>query len=285
MTKLSFRSTLLLSLVAVAALPANAAGKAVSSPDLFSFAEGGRIIEAPDYPEMNSMIAGPLNLIDDSTNTAWEGAAGEVSFTVELAELTELHGISFDTGPLDHDSKSPKEFVVEVSETSPTKGFTEVLSGTLKMGKIGQSFSFKPDERPTAQWVRLTLLNNYGDDNSSFNGFHGFGKQLTQDATMPDLSGKYFAANGVGPLNITDGDAGVTGCYAFAGGEFTGVVKGRVLTLDITHGIDNTRHTGVFQMMPGGKTLVGLVRNNEIGNFGTAEYYSAEKQSKKPTSC
>jgi Sad1 / UNC-like C-terminal len=284
MTKFSLRSKILLSVFALTAMSASAADKTPGSPDLFSFANGGRIIDAPDFPEISSMSGGPLNLIDDSTNTGWEGEAGEISFIIELAEVTELHRISFDTGPLNVDSKSPKDFVVEVSETSATKGFTEVLSGTLKMAKIGQSFSFKPQERPTAQWVRLTLLNNYGDDNSAINGFHGFGKQLTQDATMPDLTGKYDGASGWGRVNITDAEDGVSGCYEFAQGEFKGAVDGRVLKLDIVHRFDGTRLSGLFQMMPGAK-LVGLVRNNDVGTFGSADYYSAEKASGKPNGC
>ena len=271
--------------MAIAAVPVVAADKNANSADLFSFANGGRVVDAPDFPELASMSAGPLNLIDDSVNTGWEGDAGETQFVIELAELTELHRISFDTGPLNRDSKSAKDFILEVSETSATKGFSEVLSGTLKMAKNGQSFAFKPEERPTAQWVRLTIMSNYGDDNMAFNGFHGFGKQLTQNATMPDLTGRYEGASGLGLVNISDRDDGVSGCYAFAQGTFSGSVDGRVLKADIVHGFDGTRLTGFFQLMPDGKTLTGLVRTKDSGNFGTADYYSAYKMSSKANGC
>jgi Sad1 / UNC-like C-terminal len=285
MTKFSLRSSFLLSVFAITAISASAADKTAATPDLFSFANGGRVIDAPDFPGMSQMDSSPINLIDDSAATDWTGEAGEITFVIELAEVTELHRISFDTGGLNRDAKSPKEFVVEVSETSATKGFTEVLGGTLKMAKNGQSFSFKPEERPTAQWVRLTILNNYGDDYTGITGFHGYGKELTQEASMPDLTGKYEGASGWGRINMTDSDSGVSGCYAFQQGEFDGVVEGRVLKLKMHQRENGERLNGLFQMMPGGK-LVGIVRTEGSAyRDGYASYYSAEKESGKPNGC
>jgi hypothetical protein len=285
MIKFTLRSKLLLSVFAMASLSTGAQSKEAGSPDLFSYAEGNRILQAPDGTGMSQMEATPLNLIDDSAATDWTDAAEEAVFVFELAELTELHRISFDTGGLNRDMKSPKEFVLEVSETSATKGFSEVLGGTLKMAKNGQSFSFKPEERPTARWVRLTIVNNYGDDYQGFTGFHGYGKQLTQDATMPDLTGKYEGASGWGRINLTDSDNGVSGCYAYQQGEFDGVVEGRVLKVNMHQRENGERMNGVFQIMPGGK-LVGLVRGEGSAYRDTyAAYYSAEKESGKPNGC
>ncbi len=285
MTKFSRRGKFLLSLFAVSAMSAGAFAKETGSPDLLSFANGGRVLEYPDFPLIESMSAGPLNLIDGSAATDWEGETGEIVFIFELAETTELHRLGFDTAGLNRDTKSAKDFIVEVSETSATKGFSQVLGGTLKMAKNGQSFAFKSEERPTAQWVRLTILNNYGDDYTAFTGFQAYGKQLTQEATMPDLTGKYDGGNGWGRVNIHDSDAGVTGCYAYQQGEFKGVVEGRVLKLDMLHRADGQRLNGLFQMMPGGK-LEGIVRNEGASNLDFyAAYYSAEKAAGKPDSC
>lgn len=285
MTKFSIRSTFLLSVFAVTAMSAGAIAKEAGSPDLMSFANGGRVLAHPDFPAISSMSAGPLNLIDGSVSTDWEGETGENVFVFELAETTEVHSIAFDTAGLNRDTKSAKDFVVEVSETSPTKGFAEVLGGSLKMAKNGQSFSFKPEERPTAQWVRLTILNSYGDDYTAFTGFHVYGKQLTQDAAMPDLTGKYMGGNGWGRLNIHDSDAGLSGCYAYQQGEFKGVVEGRVLKLDMLQRADGQRLDGLFQLMDNGE-LVGLVRNEGKSNLDFyAAYYSAEKEGGKPNSC
>ena len=261
------------------------APKTADAPDLFSFAQGARILQAPSDADMAQMSSSPLNLIDDSTVTDWTGEAGEVSFVFELAETTELSRIAFDTdGAMSHDNSAIKDFVVEVSETSATKGYQEVLSGSLKMKKNGQSFSFKPEERPVARWVRLTILSNYGNDYQGFTGFHGYGKQLTAEADMPDLTGKYDGASGWGLINLTDADE-VSGCYEYQAGIFEGRVEGRVLKLDMTErSNDDTKLHGVFQLTPDGRKLYGLVRNEGHEEF-YASYYSAEKRSGKPNRC
>lgn len=285
MIRISTRSKTLLSIFAVTAMSAPAIAKEAGSPDLLAFAEGGRVLEHPDFPAISSMSAGPLNLIDGSAATDWEGETGENVFVFELAETTEIHGFAFDTAGLNRDTKSAKDFVIEVSETSATKGFSEVMGGSLKMAKNGQSFSFKPEERPTAQWVRLTIFNSFGDDVTAFTGFHAYGKQLTQEATMPDLTGKYMGNSGWGRLNITDSEEGVAGCYAYQQGEFDGVVDGRVLKIKMHQRADGQRLDGLFQLMDNGE-LVGLVRNEGKSNLDFyADYYSAEKESGKPNSC
>lgn len=281
----SARRLVIVAALSTIAIPATAIGKASTSQDLLSFASGGRILSAPDDTGMSQMDSSPLNLIDDSAATDWTGAAGEVSFVFELSEMTELYRFSFDTGGLNRDAKASKDFVIEVSETSATKGFSEVLGGALKMAKNGQSFSFKPEERPTAQWVRLTLLGNHGDDYQGFTGFHAYGQQLTEEATMPDLTGKYDGASGWGRINLTDGEEGVSGCYEYQQGEFDGVVEGRVLKLSMHQRADGNRLTGLFQLMADGK-LVGLVRKDGSAyRDGYADYYSAEKAGGKPNSC
>lgn len=279
------RRALLLSVLAASALSVTATAQGPAE-DYFSFAEGAWLVEVPEDSNMSQMASSPLNIIDDSPNTDWEGETGEAVFVLELAELTELHRISFDTAGLNFDNKSAKGFVVEVSETGPDSGFTEILSGSLKMAKNGQSFAFEPEGRPNARWVRLTILGNYGNDYTAFTGFHGYGKQLTQEATMPDLTGKYMGASGLGTFNIRDGDDGVTGCYGFAQGSFTGTVDGRVLRLDIKHGFDDSELNGLFQLTPDGRELVGIVRTNGSAHRDAyASYYSAEKESGKPNGC
>jgi hypothetical protein len=52
-------------------------------------------------------------------------------------------------------------------------GFVRALSGDLRMNANGQSFAFKPEERPTGRWVRRAILGNHGDDYTGFTGFHG----------------------------------------------------------------------------------------------------------------
>lgn len=272
-------------LAAIAAAPLQAA-PAPGRADLFSFEQGARILKAPADADMTEMSASPFNLIDGSAATDWTGQAGQVSFLFELAETTELHSIAFDTAGLNRDPKGIKAFTIEVSETSPSKGFSEVMSGTLKIARNGQSFAFKPEARPTARWVRLTILSNYGDEYQGFTGFHGYGRQLTQTAELPDLTGKYEGASGWGAINLTDGDT-VSGCYEYQAGTFSGQVQGRVLMLDMTErSNDNNRLRGMFQLSPDGRTLYGLVRQTGAAHTDAfAYYYSAERSGGKPARC
>ena len=270
---------------ASAAAPKAAAAPAGSARDLFSFAAGARIVEAPADALMTQMDASPLNLIDDSTVTDWTGEAGQATFVFELSELTELSRIAFDTGGLNRDAKAPNAFVVELSKTSATQGYTQILRGTLQMARNGQSFAFKVGERPVGQWVRLTILTNHGDDYQGFTGFHGYGQQLTTAAAMPGLTGKYDGASGWGRVNLAASGAQVSGCYEFQQGEFAGVVDGRVLKLSMLQREDGTRMNGLFQLLPGGK-LMGLVRSAGPAYRDTyAAYYSAQKVNGKPNSC
>lgn len=277
---------LLASMLAASTMSASAQPKGDAAADLFSFSAGAWILSAPEDTPMPQMDSSPLNLIDGSAATDWTGEAGEAVFVLELAERTELSRIAFDTAGLNRNQKAPNQFVVEVSETGPDSGYEQVLGGSLKMAQNGQSFAFKPEDRPTARWVRLTILNNHGDDYQGFTGFHGYGRQLTQDANMPDLTGKYDGASGLGRINITDSDAGVTGCYEWQQGEFKGVVDGRVLKLQMLHRENGERLNGVFQLVPGEQKLVGLVRaEGSAHRDAYAGYYSAEKESNRANTC
>lgn len=280
------RRALLCAGLTATTMMAGAADVGGGARDLFAFAAGGRIVAAPDFPEMSAMHASPLNLIDGSANTDWEGEAGEIQFVIELAEQTELDRLSFDTAGLNRDTKGAKDFTVEVSDTSADSGFAPVMSGTLKLARNGQSFAFDPQQRPVARWVRLTISSNYGDDYTAITGFHGFGRQLTQSAAMPALTGKYDGASGWGRVNISESPDGVSGCYAYQQGEFRGVVDGRVLKLDMVERASGTRMTGLFQMMPGDQKLVGIVRNEGAAHRDAyANYYSAERESETPNGC
>jgi hypothetical protein len=152
-------------------------------------------------------------------------------FVLELAETTQLSRIAFDsiayTG-----RKSVKDFTVEVSESSARTGFTPVLSGTLQMARPNQVFAFKPDERPVARWVRLTLHSHYGSDSQSFTGFRGYGEQLTHDASLTGLTGNYDRASGWGWIHLMQSGDRVGGIGLGQMNVFLDDARLVVLTLD-----------------------------------------------------
>lgn len=259
-------------------------GAQTARTDLFSFAAGARLVSVPEDSDMAQMAWTPLNLIDGSAQTDWVGKAGEAVFVLELAETTRLSRVAFDsiayTG-----RKSVKDFTVEVSESSARTGFTPVLSGTLQMARPNQSFAFKPEERPVARWIRLTLHSNYGDENQSFTGFCGYGEQLTHDAALTGLTGNYDGASGWGWIHLTQSGDRVGGCYEFQNGTFDGTVEGRVMRV-LMQADDGGREVGLFQFSPDGRKMVGLVRADDAASRDVyASYYSAEKTGNRAGGC
>lgn len=253
--------------------------------DLFSYAAGARLISVPPDSDMSQMAWSPLNLIDDTPATDWLGEGGEAVFVLELAETTRLGRIAFDTAGLNRDRKAPKNFTIEVSETSSKAGFRPVLSGTLQMARNNQSFAFKPEERPVARWVRLIIHDNYRDEYQGFTGFRGYGDQLTHDATLTNLTGNYDGASGWGWIHLVQSGDRVSGCYQYQNGSFDGVIEGRVMRLTMRdEGAEP--QTGLFQFSPDGRKLVGIVRTAGPANRdGFYAYYSAEKTGNRAGGC
>jgi len=276
------RTGIVLSALIATAAPAGAQD---ARTDLFAFSAGARLVSAPTDTGMSHMDSSPLNLIDDSPATDWTGEAGKAVFVLELAETTRLARIAFDTAGLNRDRKAPRSFTLEVSESSPRSGFHPVLSGALQMARTNQSFAFEPDDRPVARWVRLTLHDNYGDDYQGFTGFHGYGEQLTSDATLTGLTGNYDGASGWGWIHLTQSGNRVSGCYEYQNGVFDGVVEGRVLRLAMRQDGSEPQH-GIFQFSPDGQKLVGLVRGDGAAYRDTyAAYYSAERTGGRAGGC
>lgn len=257
--------------------------------DYFTYRAGARILAMPADADVSEMSASPLNLIDESVRTDWTGAAGQAVFVLELAEETELSRIAFDTGGLNRDRKAPRGFTVALSNTSPTSGFEEVLSGEMRMNANAQSFSFKEGERPVGRWVRLTIESNHGDDYTGMTGFHGYGRQMTHAAAAPDFNGNYEGASGLGWIHLRQEGNRVAGCYEYQQSEVSGVVDGRVLKLDIVETDSEgskTRRTGLFQFTPDRRGIVGLVRKADAaGRDSYADYYSARKTGNTPGGC
>lgn len=261
------------------------------APDLFAFSEGARLVQYPDDVQISQMDSSPLNLIDGAVATDWTGQASPSPvFVLELPERTELSRIAFDTGPLNRDAKAVRSVTVEVSDTSSTSGFETVASVTLKRLKNNQSFSFDPEFLPVGRWVRLTVVDNYdGDEYSALTGFHGYGKQLTAVAKMPNLTGTYQGHSGWGQIHLTQQGDQVTGCYEFQQGRVSGVVKGRTVILTmLENAIDGStiKHRAYFGMSANGKELIGIGRNTDpaLGE-GYYDFYAADRLSNRAGSC
>jgi hypothetical protein len=279
----------LVPILAGGALLGTAAAAQTAGTDYFTYRSGARIVVKPDDADMAQMSSSPLNLIDESNRTDWEGEGGQAVFVLELAEETELSRMSFDTAGLNKDRKAPRAFTVELSNTSANSGFEEVLSGEMRMNANNQSFGFKEGERPVGRWVRLTINSNHGEDYTALLGFHGYGRQMTSSVVAPNVTGSYEGRSGLGMIHLRQDGNRVTGCYSYQQGEVSGVIRGRALILNIIEtdsSGDATPRTGIFQLGADRRNLVGLVRNNTVSaREGFAEYYSAEKTSNSAGGC
>jgi OOP family OmpA-OmpF porin len=265
-----------------ASAPAPVAAAAAIAPqdDLFAFAAGAQFVAKPDDNEYADASYGPYNLIDESDSTDWRAQGGKpATLVLELAERTKLTRVSFDTAGLNIEEKAVKGIRVEVSDTSPTDGFTQALATELKKVAKGQSFPITA----TGRWVRITALSNYGADNYGLIGVHGYGEQLTHSATIAGLSGSYDGNSGLGNLRLKQEGTRVTGCYDYRGGQISGGTEGRVMKVELSEeGVSGGRdkQIGLFSISSDGNYLFGLTRALD-SDVSTALFsvYSANKVS------
>jgi len=288
---MNYTRNISLSLAAMLLITATGAAQAPNQVDLFAFAQGARIVAAPEDIALSQMDSSPLNLIDGSEKTDWTGEAkGPPVFVFELEERSELDRIAFDTAFLNRDAKAVRAVRVEISDTSATSGFATIVDARLQKLKDNQNFGFDPKKPlPVGRWVRLTILDNYGaDDYSAFTGFRGYGRKLTADAKMPDVTGSYEGHSGWGIVSLTQQGDRVTGCYEYQQGQVTGSIKGRTMTLDMVETSSDgstARHRAFFDLTRNGKELVGIGRNTDPALMGYYDYYKADRIGNRPRSC
>lgn len=274
--------------LSAAAEPAakSAATATAAKDDLFAFAAGAQFVAKPEDNIYEDANAGPYNLIDESEWTDWSVQADKPAVLVlELAERTRLDRIAFDTDGLNVDAKAVKGIRVEVSDTSATDGFTQVLATELKTRANGQSFTISA----TGRWVRITALSTHGAEYYGLMGVHGYGTQLTHNAAIGELSGTYEGHNGIGALRLKREGTRVVGCYDYRNGLIAGGAEGRVFKAELSEdGVDGgvARQIGLFSLSSDGKYLFGLTRALG-GDVKSAlfQIYSADKIDKSIGDC
>ncbi len=204
--------------------------------DLLSFAEGTIIVQ-PGYEHRSAPAFGPIALIDSTNIINWVSDNGAAKtgfvFVLEMPEKAALKTLVFDndTSGFGGLEAGAKDFTVEVSEISPTSGFQEILTASLRKGGNDQRYSIA--KSIAGRWVRATFKNNYGDpENISVAEMRGYG-----DAALPalstNLSGTYANKDGAGDYHIKQDGTSITGCYEPADiysepAVFTGGVDGNV---------------------------------------------------------
>lgn len=190
--------------------------------DLLAFAAGTQIVAKPeDNQGIFQMASDPINLIDESASTDWTAIAKPLPVVVfELPERTEIDRLVFDSAGLNRDEKSPQSVKVEISDTNATSGYRTILAAHLEKARNDQSFQVS--DKMAGRWLRLTVDSNFGDEYTGMTGFHAYGRQLTQEAALPDVSGTYEGWNGWGKVQLKQEGTRVTGCYEYRNGEMFG---------------------------------------------------------------
>lgn len=272
------------STTAATPLPDAPAGTAAPQPppqDLLAFAAGTQIVAKPqDNQGLFQMDSDPINLIDEAASTDWTAIAKPVPVVVfELPERTEVERLVFDSAGLNRDEKSPKSVKVELSDAGIDSGYTTILETQLEKARNDQSFAVA--EKTAGRWLRLSVASNYGDDYVGMTGLHAYGKQLTQDAALADVSGTYDGWNGWGKVRLKQEGTRVTGCYEYRDGVIAGGIEGRLLkaTMQETDDDDTqTKQLGLFSFSQDGSLVMGLARAADAEpGAGFSTFYTGKK--------
>lgn len=283
------------------AVPASAAATATASAalptqapppppqDLLAFAAGTQVVAKPeDNQGIFQMASDPINLIDESATTDWTAIAKPIPVVVfELPERTEIDRLVFDSAGLSRDEKSPQSVKVEISDTNVASGYKTILAAHLEKARNDQSFPVS--DTFAGRWLRLTVESNFGDEYTGMTGFHAYGRQLTQDASLSDVSGTYEGWSGWGKVHLKQEGTRVTGCYDYRNGQLFGGIEGRMLKVTMVESGDDgaqSRQLGLFSFSRDGALVMGLTRlaDAEPG-AGYAAFYSGKKLSKDIGDC
>lgn len=263
--------------------PPSASTTMVEPPplDLLAFAAGTQVVAKPkDNQGLFQMDSDPINLIDEAPATDWTAIATPVPVVVfELPERTEIERLVFDSAGLTRDEKSPKQVKVELSDTGIDAGYSTILEARLEKARNGQSFPVTG--KAAGRWLRLSIDSNYGDDYIGMTGLHAYGRQLTQAASLPDVSGTYDGWNGWGKVRLKQEGTRVTGCYEYRDGVVSGGIEGRLLKASMLETGDDgmqSRQLALFSFSPDGSLVMGLARaaDAEPGS-GYATFYTGKK--------
>jgi OmpA-OmpF porin, OOP family len=250
--------------------------------DYLAFANGTIIVQEPKDSDDAQLAWSPYNLIDESAEVSWESYTGnnkDQVFVFEMAEKTLLKKFSFDTRLQSFDENAAKDIKVEISDTSKSDGFQEVLSATLAHLKDNQKFDVA---KPIAgRFVRLTVKNNYGGENKvSLNEIRGFGEQITNTAKLENLSGTYEMGSGIGDLHIKQEGTSVVGCYDYRNGVFSGGTEGRLLKVNLTEEDSDgkpAKAVGIYSFSADGKAILGFSKGVDSSGPGFDSFWSGTK--------
>jgi outer membrane protein OmpA-like peptidoglycan-associated protein len=265
-------------------LPAQAAGGAAES-NLLSWGAGAVVVVAPpSYADTGNWS--PESLLDELPNTGWCNKSGDLTPKVmvfELAQKSSITSLAFDTAHVESAARGAKDVKVEISD-SKDGAYTLIATPTLAQVKDHQKFALKTPE--TGRYVRLTVLNNYGDAQyMELMDIYAYGKPL-EKRPLPDNSGMFTSSYGKFHMHQTG--SAVDGCYEWEGGLIeNGGFEGRVLRFTWTQGAPGQpRHGGPAMLIfsDDGQSFTGYWWNDGA-NGGPSGRWDGKRAAKEVGSC
>jgi outer membrane protein OmpA-like peptidoglycan-associated protein len=210
------------------------------------------VVEAPCYGGWPA-----ANMLDDTPNSGWASEDGTIArnvFVFETVKPVILDAFEFDTASIDGDGRGAKDITVEVSATSKSAGFEQVLKASLADRKNGQRFA--ASKKIAGRWIRLTLINNHGDERySELMGFRGYGSSAGAAEAIAPITGTYRTS--YGDFHVRQQGTAITGCYEDHEGLFDGTLEGRVAKLTWTENKGTSHGPAFFVFSPDGKSFRG----------------------------
>jgi OOP family OmpA-OmpF porin len=252
--------------VALILAPALSWAESSEPVNLLSWGAGALMVQKPVSYNEDPGNWSPMALQDESPETGWATANGDLSpktFVFELAERSEIASLGFNTGLADGPQRAAKNVRVELSDRADG-GFAEIAKLQLENKRDGQRFPLKSPV--SGRYVRLTALDNWGDDqNIEIMDFAAYGKPLAH-TTLPDNSGAFESHYGT--FRLKQEGATAAGCYEDSFGLIeSGGFEGRVLRFTWREGEPGRFHGGPAIMIfaADGKSFTGFWWNEGEG--------------------
>jgi OmpA-OmpF porin, OOP family len=236
-----------------AAITLLAGGARAQETNLLALGEGTLpVVEPASYGGWE-----PVNMLDDSPQSAWCSAAGNPSnnvFVFEMLEPATIGAFEFDC-TVDGKGRGAKDVTVEVSAGSRDAGFEKVLQASLLEGAAGQRFAVA--RKVTGRWVRLTVATNHGDGKySELSGFRGYGLKPDAPAAAPSPITGSFSTN-YSEFHLRRQGTAISGCYGRSKGLFEGTIEGRLAKITWSENDGSKHGPAVFVFTPDGESFRG----------------------------
>jgi len=262
------------SVASVAAAPAS------DADDLVGLANGAMVVVAPKSIDYGT---GAFRIIDGDPKAAFSGAEGEPTgqpIVIALPERSSIDRVQFDTGTAGLETHTPKQILVEMSDTSATGGFKPIANVTLASMKDGQTFS--ADGSVPGRFVRVTVTANYGGGLTEIGEFRAYGKTLT-NTPMPNVSGSY-ETSAWRTLHLKQTGTNISGCLGDPLTPVTGAIEGHVVKISIATADDKGPAILVFS--PDTKQLFGgFWKTNGVEGNPSLTPFEGKKISDTPGEC